>query len=82
MNSVIAVIGALPRINAAFGQGTGPITMSALSCVGIEYRLLDCPSSAITSCGHQNDAGVICRSGKALVLMCIASMHVTVEHTK
>ena len=70
MNSVIAIIGALPRINAAFGQGTGLITMSQLSCVGVEYRLLDCPSSAVTSCGHQNDAGVVCRSGKC-IKMCI-----------
>lgn len=47
---------------AAYGQGSGPITLDNVRCVGTETRLLDCPANAIGvhNCAHSEDAGVIC----------------------
>lgn len=47
-----------------FGQGTGPIAMDNVQCIGTESRLVDC-HSAVISCSHADDAGVRClgRSG-------------------
>lgn len=57
-------VGALPRLNALFGRGEGPILQSDTGCNGIESRLLDCPASTlVASCSHQNDAGVVCQLG-------------------
>jgi len=55
-------IGSLPRFNAHFGQGTGPILATYLYCTGSESSLLDCRSSlpGIASCQHYDDAGVVC----------------------
>ncbi len=48
-----------------FGQGSGPIWMSALICIGSESTLKSCGSSgwSINVCNHKSNAGVIC-SGK------------------
>lgn len=45
-----------------YGEGTGPILLSGLSCTGDEDRLVDCPRDAVTSngCDHSDDAGVHC----------------------
>ena len=46
---------------AQFGQGTGPISISELTCSGNEQSLLDCVYSNSTSdCIHNDDAGVQC----------------------
>ena len=46
---------------AQFGQGTGPIAISKLSCSGNEESLLECVYSNSTSdCIHGDDAGVQC----------------------
>ena len=51
-------------------QGTGPILMSGVSCVGNESSIMDCPSDSTVlhdSCRHVNDVGVFCstlESGK------------------
>ena len=48
-----------------FGQGTGPIFFRTLQCGGDEENLLQCASSGVAlhqTCGHSNDAGVICAS--------------------
>ena len=50
--------------SAQYGQGTGPILLSRLSCVGNESSLVDCSrSSAQTkNCTHSDDAVVHCDS--------------------
>ena len=47
---------------ANFGQGTGPIWLSNVSCTGSELSLTDCGhlGMAVGNCTHINDAGVYC----------------------
>ena len=49
---------------AAYGQGTGPILLDNLFCVGNEARLIDCPANEIGShnCIHSEDASVRCQA--------------------
>ena len=44
---------------AQFGQGTGPILLSYLSCSGRESSLLSCRHRS-HSCSHSQDVGVVC----------------------
>ena len=48
--------------SAYYGQGTGPIWLSRLSCKGKESSLTDCAQSnnATKNCTHSDDAGVNC----------------------
>ena len=50
------------RTATQFGQGTGPILISAVGCSGQESNLLDCPHQPFPSstCTHYYDAGVKC----------------------
>lgn len=58
----------LPRANAApgdssFGPGTGKIWFDEVKCKGNEKSIIECSHyglGASTSCGHKEDAGVIC----------------------
>ncbi|KAM4598238.1 scavenger receptor cysteine-rich domain-containing protein DMBT1-like, partial [Polymixia lowei] len=45
-----------------FGEGSGPIWMSGVQCSGLEESLTRClhSDSAAHSCGHDDEAGVIC----------------------
>uniref|UniRef100_A0A3Q2QXS4 Soluble scavenger receptor cysteine-rich domain-containing protein SSC5D n=1 Tax=Fundulus heteroclitus TaxID=8078 RepID=A0A3Q2QXS4_FUNHE len=47
---------------AHFGEGTGQIWLSNVGCSGLEDTLTECSHSGfgINSCGHAQDAGVIC----------------------
>ena len=53
--------------NAAFGEGTGPIWMSNLTCVFNENSLFSCSRQVqigwvqnTTTCSHSNDVAVRC----------------------
>ena len=45
---------------AQFGQGTGPIFLDDVGCVGNESRLVDCRFTANHNCDHSQDAGAGC----------------------
>ena len=47
---------------AEFGEGSGPIQLDDLNCVGNETALIHCSASAINehNCAHSEDAGVKC----------------------
>ena len=49
---------------ARFGQGSGPIQLDDVNCVGTESMLGDCPANPIgnNDCTHFEDAGVGCQS--------------------
>ena len=61
-------IGAISFTNAHFGQGTGNIWLDDLRCLGTESTLLSCSHDGIgvygTFCGHDDDVGVECPTGK------------------
>ena len=48
--------------SAHYGQGTGPILLSRLSCIGNEPNLTDCSQSSVgtKNCTHSDDASVYC----------------------
>ena len=54
--------GAIARSRAFFGQGTVPILLDDVACVGTESRLIDCRYTAIDNCVHAEDAGVTCQA--------------------
>ena len=46
--------------SAYYGQGTGPIWLSNVSCIGIESNIADCGQFGVTNCTHSADSGVYC----------------------
>lgn len=50
----------IPKPGAFFGQGTGPILMTNVKCIGTEKSLWDCSFHEILYCDHSEDVGVIC----------------------
>ena len=59
-------VGATPFSGAQFGEGTGPILVDNLQCIGNEARVLDCIPNAFEisgqNCSHSEDASVRCLS--------------------
>ena len=55
---------------ARFGQGTGPILLDDVDCLGTEYDIGHCKHKGwgMHNCGHQEDVSIRCsRTGIALV---------------
>ena len=53
--------GSIPRRNAFYGQGSGPIWLNYVSCIGNETSLLNCSNRGTRYyCRHYDDAGVQC----------------------
>ena len=69
--------------NAYFGQGTGPIWLHFVTCIGSESTLARCGHLGINiasntlPCRHSQDIGVRCYGspGKAFWLACCPFMH-------
>ncbi len=57
---IINAAGAIARTRAFFGQGTVPILLDNVACVGTESRLLSCTYLSTHNCAHSEDAGVTC----------------------
>ena len=55
---------------SSFGQGTGPVLFTGLSCTGTEYSLADCPqSNSAYYSYHSSDVGVRClQKGSYLIV--------------
>jgi hypothetical protein len=67
---VIYFAGAQGVLFAAYGQGTGPIWLDNVECIGGEARLADCPANAIGShnCIHFEDASVRCQAPPSMFI--------------
>lgn len=61
-------MGAVAKSSAFFGQGSGPILLDDLNCLGQETNILQCDAKGWgrNNCGHDEDVGVICGSCKYL----------------
>ena len=52
----------LTPVPTRYSQGTGPIVLDDVHCVGTESRLVDCPYDSHTAdCTHFQDAGICCQ---------------------
>ena len=51
---------------AGFGEGTGPILLADVRCIGTESSLLNCSHTKfyLQSCFHFVDVGVVCPPSK------------------
>lgn len=74
--------GALAVSGGGFGQGSGPIFLNKVNCMGHEENLLQCGHSRIAlqqpGCSHSSDAGVVCaHAGKNEHAWSILSDYIT-----
>ena len=58
-------------LNAAFGQGSGPIWLDNVACVGNESSVFNCTYRGITvhNCRHYSDASAVCYKGELYTSM-------------
>ncbi len=47
---------------ARYGEGSGPIYLDNVDCLGNESRLTECTYTSGSTCPHSQDAGVQCRA--------------------
>ena len=52
--------GAIPRVEAYYGEGALTVQFDNLTCSGTETSVLQCRFTAGTSCTHNLDVGVQC----------------------
>jgi len=72
-------IGAKAMLDAAFGEGSGPVLLSQVRCTGWEYRLFNCTNRKleIVNCLHSRDAGVVCTQGTYGYSNCIIMLSIS-----
>ena len=60
--------GAAAKTSAFYGQGAGNILLDNVHCRGTEKSITACNSNGwgINNCGHYEDAGVRCSTGKEM----------------
>lgn len=52
--------------NSYYGNGTGPIVYTSVSCEGTEASIANCPFKIQTAtCDHSEDVGVRCPTSKS-----------------
>ena len=57
---------------AIFGQGSGPIWLDMVECIGSEPTLASCGHLGVNvtrSCTHHEDAGVACYGGQGIITL-------------
>ena len=65
-------VGVIALSRALFGEGSGPIHLDDIECVGTESSLTECPRLGTTpNCQHSEDASIICLS-ELCILFCIS----------
>ena len=58
--SATTITGAVAFVDAAFGQGSGVISLADVECNGTERSLDECSSSDVNDYSYMKDAGVRC----------------------
>ena len=61
-------IGVYPQCCGYYGEGSGPILVSSVSCSGSEEDISSCSHSHFTTYDHQYDVGVQCQQGYILYM--------------
>lgn len=77
----LGFLGAYQAVShAGFGQGSGPILLDDVRCLGNESSLSDCPANPIGqhNCAHFEDAGVRCNPCPLSMPM-LANIHIHVN---
>lgn len=82
LKSVFCRAGARAKTSAFYGQGSGPIWLDNLNCIGNESSLAQCGSRGwgISNCRHSEDAGVVCQGKRKMILAWDQFLPSTISH--